>query len=160
MSFINITVAVSNGGDELGVVVAPKLNKWNHLRSNSVQEDFDGFIHEDLCSLLEISSIISKDSVFLQPVKSHDCAAIHQMSLEFFIGKVFNGLSEDEESDDFDVELSHFDDVKCHDLVGDLFFRTFSAVDCFHCFGNAYGAENSESFINLINGSEVFSSRS
>jgi len=105
---------------------------------------------------LEIAGVISKDGVFLQPVETHDCAAVDQMSLEIFISKAFNGISEDEESNNFNVELCHFYDVECQDFVGDLFLRAFGAVNGFGSFSNANGTEYSESFFNFINGSKVF----
>ena len=92
---------------------------------------------------MEIAGVITEDGVFLEPVETHDCAAVGEMSLEIFVCETLNGLSKDQESDNLDVELSHLDDVKSHELVGDLLLRTFSAVNCSYCLRNTCATENS-----------------
>jgi hypothetical protein len=82
------------------------------------------------------------------------------MSLKILISKIFDGVLEDCERDHFDVELSHFDNFKCHDFVGNLFFRPFTAVDCFNCLVDTNITDDFESLSNLINRGEVFSSLS
>jgi len=111
MSFVNITVAVSNGTHELVIGVPEQLHEWNELRSQFDQQDFNCVIYQSIGSRFEILSFKAESSVFLKEIKSHQATQICQMTSEIGIFNFNQGLSEEDKAHILDMNRSHGDNI-------------------------------------------------
>ena len=156
MSFVDVSIAITDCRNELCVSKAPEFHQWDYLRSESRQQKFDGLVNHMLNALVKVPSIISIDSRTFDEMKAHQWTEVGHMTSQLWTTELLNCLSKDFKANNLDMQFGHLYDIESQIFVGNLLLGSFWVLNLVNGLVDEDATEDSKAFVNCIDIGEVF----